>query len=84
MSRMKIMAGLLLLGCFVFAEDEDPMLRCDMTNESCVQKCDQSENVSPECYEKCDNTYYKCLDVANGYVQESEAPKPKKDAEEDR
>lgn len=77
MNILKALLAVLVLAGFVFAEDEDPMLRCDMANESCVQKCDESENVSPDCYEKCDTVYYQCLDRANGYVPDKSEVEPK-------
>ena len=38
------------------------MASCDDTYSACVQKCDETENVSENCYSSCDDTYAKCLD----------------------
>ena len=63
------------------ADDSDPMAVCDSSYSGCSSKCDAMENATAECYAACDNSYQKCLDIANGYTPEeplkaAEAPKP--------
>jgi hypothetical protein len=73
------MKRVLLLSTMMFvlsawADDMDPMMRCDNEYAGCNGKCDVVENVTSECYCSCDEAYQKCLDIANGYLPEPSEP----------
>jgi hypothetical protein len=72
--KKRLLLCTMLLGLSAGAEGFDPMMQCDNEYGSCNSECDAIENVSSECYLSCDNTYQKCLDVANGYSCEPGEP----------
>ncbi|MHC3994384.1 hypothetical protein ACXWTF_06105 [Thiomicrolovo sp. ZZH C-3] len=61
-------ACLLLAVLTLHAEERDPMEVCDERNEGCIAKCDGMENASSACYDSCETSYRRCLDIANGYT----------------
>ena len=65
----KMLLCTMILGLSAWADD--PMMRCDNEYSGCNTDCDTIENVTSECYCSCDETYQKCLDIANGYFPES-------------
>lgn len=48
----------------VMAEESDAADKCDQAYDACLEKCEQSENGSEQCYEACETAYEKCLSEA--------------------
>jgi hypothetical protein len=60
----KFLLPALLLVSPVIAEEVDPADKCDQAYDACLEKCEQSEDGSEQCYEACEKAYEKCLSLA--------------------
>ena len=66
------------------AEESDPAVKCDLSHNACIEKCDQAADGSTTCYDRCEEAYTKCLAVAQGEEPEpvlAEEPQPQPAAE---
>jgi len=58
----------LLLSTLLFnplaAEEPLSAGQCDDNYDTCIDKCDEIQNASEECYDTCSDTYDACLATA--------------------
>jgi len=69
---LKTIALTVLLSTSLAAEESDPAVKCDLAHDACIEKCDRSADGSTACYDLCEESYTKCLAIAQGEEPEPE------------